>query len=186
MLNPGWEIRPGSPGDSMDDSPWHNDGCLYAVDVGSGWVCMAPFPYDRATRALKQASDRDIRRSLTRAAPFGVAGRVNDRPSHEVYRHEHILGIVLLAVAQTQTFEVAYRQRGNGFAHCLYLVYGLKDGSLLGRPALVSSPKRVSMHPAELRTMVRRVIAMDLLQQTAVVNDAIRAGGGAQVAAEFA
>ncbi|MRD49690.1 hypothetical protein GHT07_20665 [Caenimonas koreensis DSM 17982] len=181
--NPGWSFSVGRHA-QLGQGALSLDTFVYLVDVATAWSVaggLAESEFRRLLRALEAApamaaSARDGANGIREAADANLA-----RDTEEA---EGLIVTALAALTQTQTFVRAREaQQGRLTGHWLYLVYRLRDGSVLGRPGFATQGMPGLLSPERLHGLVVQTVAVDTgASGPTSVGRMIAAGGGAPVA----
>lgn len=188
-LNPGWNIKLGSkwvPGGECSGS---HDLYVYAIDVSTGWTCLAGMPTAEARRLIAKVEKDapDLCEPGARGVAAEAIAKAGQMPASEASANqEAVMVATTLAVSTTKSFEVARPGEDGLTTHCLYLSYRAKDGSFIGRPALIKSRVAGAVPPAELNAFVRRIVGLDTAAPAqSDVGRMIASCGGTSIAREL-
>ncbi len=181
-VNPGWDF-------SLSDDVVPGEGLLstyrvyiYTVDTSTVWTMEGATTEQGMERAHATLSLRkEAIPGLLSAAGEQVLACGQDSAARASKPAQQAVTLALLALTETQTYVAAKQTTGSLEGHWLYLVYRLKDGAALSRPAFIRSKRTGFLAPDALLHLVRQVVAMDTAQTIGTVTTQIALGGGAVI-----
>jgi hypothetical protein len=156
---------------------------VYLVDASNLWVLMGSTREADAERAKAQ----------TTAAPdwaeklVGSIGNYlvecGDKGVDESSAQAHqAVSMSLLALSRTRTFDEAKRLTSRLAGHWLYILYRLKDGTVLARPGFIGAKGPGLLRPEELHGILKRIVATDTAASaTSFIAGEISRGGGVAI-----
>ena len=168
QLHPGWTLALGDNARSGSIDLANSTAAIYLVDTSSNWrLAGLTRPADMLAleeqiRAGKIPVDR-----IMSAAGWAVAenaGQLLSQTEQEAARDaEYAVKVTVGALVQTQCYELAKQSQSGLSGHWLYLVYRMRDGSVIGRPAML--PMKPSpfplLRPEALEGCVRHILQAD-------------------------
>jgi len=183
-LNPGWQIDFRSGQSGLPQTPLSTiDNYVYAFDTGVGWLASAGISSSEVERAAEatNAAAPGIRSAVPNAAAQCISAAADAGSSFDRERVREALTLTLVAITQTQTFPTAHKTHRPGQRlHWIYVVYRLRDGSRIGRPACVVAPRDGLLDPEALDDLVARIVAADTAPgSSSSVSEMLRRYGGA-------
>ena len=178
-MNPDWEIRLGAnwmPGEDGGS----NDFYVYAIDMTTGWVCLAGMNSAEAHRMIDVIGTNEPE---LKAAPGFAAQAISDvalLPEDRRQQEQEVAMIATtMALSTTKSFKLANPGKSGFTTHCLYLSYKANDASYIGRPAVIQSRNSGAVSPADLLRFVRQIVQADTGsgESSEVARMIIRCGG---------
>lgn len=153
---------------------------VYLVDASNLWVLMG------STREV----DAERAKAQTTAAPDEADTLVGSIGNYLVECSDKGLGesspmaqqavsMSLLALSHTRTFDEVKRLTSRLAGHWLYILYRLKDGTVLARPGFIGAKGPGLLRPQELHGILRSIVASDTsASASGFVASEVRRGGG--------
>lgn len=138
--NPGWKLHV-PEGDQLEGLAEY-DVAIYVVDTSTGWTTagmLKAAEFGRVAQAVGQAvgqaakSMRKIGGGIT-AGIWKVLGASPQPGANSPEAHEALVS-ACADMSLTKTFLVVQQQTGGFAGHWVYLVYRLRSGERIGRPA---------------------------------------------------
>jgi hypothetical protein len=183
-LNPGWQVDMRSGPHGLPDIQLSEiDNYVYAFDTGAGWLAsggMSSAEVQRAA-AASNAAPLEIRSAAPNVAAQCISDAADAGSSFDSQLAREALSLTLVAITQTQTFVAAHETRAPGQRfHWVYVVYRMRDGSRVGRPACVGAQVQGLFDPEALPDLITRIVAIDTAPgSTSSVSQMLRRYGGA-------
>lgn len=178
--NPDWKTALGTemPLGQVSDC----ETFLYIVDTKTGWITGAATTAECFLNLKNTLPDVSRKTGLSLgdissvAAQQAVKAAIEKAPSNSPSALRAINGVAY-ALVGTQTFDAVRRVTGGLKGHWAYLVYTMRDGSLMGRPAYASDPSNTFLSAADLHFLIEQTIARDLSANTLVGQQMVASGG---------
>jgi hypothetical protein len=159
------------------------DNYVYAFDTGAGWLASGGMSSGEVQRAAAatNAAPLEIRSAAPNAAAHCISDAADAGSSYDSQRAREALSFTLIAITQTQTFAAAHETRAPGRRlHWVYVVYRMRDGSRVGRPACVGAQQEGLFDPEGLADLITRIVAADTAPgSSSSVSQLLRRYGGA-------
>ncbi|HWS26423.1 MAG TPA: hypothetical protein VN259_07615 [Xanthomonadales bacterium] len=195
-MNPGWTIALGDKAQGGTPGCARLTAAVYLVDTSSSWRIAGLVRPEDMLHIESQIRCGAIPADKVKNAA-GWCVLENARPHRDADQHErdnpadaeHAVKLAIGALVQTQCYEQA--KAGPGLAgHWLYLVYRMRDGSSVARPAML--PVRTTpfalMDPSMLEACISRIVYADTSASAATSSIAkrLQESGGAILAGDEA
>lgn len=179
-VNPGWAITINEGGGG---APFSNQKvCVYVVDSSNLWMrAGATTTAEMLDGARRLDRDKELADMAIAAAGSSTvaasSGQTDASLCAEVPR------LALMALTRMRTYKIVQEQFGDVAGHWLYLVYRMKDGSFISRPAFLRPPAAGGgFLPLEaVVSATQQLVALDHKSVSSEVGRKIRACGGAYV-----
>jgi len=179
--NPDWQF-------ALDNNARAGTGTLstlrvrvYTVDTSCLWTMAGATTENEMMRAraalLKQERHTDV---ISAAGECVVENGAASVEASSKEAHQAVT-LALIALTGMQTFHAAKQATGSLEGHWLYLVYRLKGGGTLSRPAFLRAEEPGLLTVEDLLSFVRDIVARDThpTSATTSVGMKLRDGGGA-------
>lgn len=180
--NPSWNVQ--ADPSLLPGTYSQHDVRVYVVDATSGWMSAGCVSTQEMARVATFVSARDEERGRIAAeAPGFIHDRASRKPQPTAAEVEQVISMALCVLTQTQTFSRVQEMQGKLAGHWLYLVYRLRDESIMGRPVFVgAAPTAGFLGTDAINQSVNHVLRADHASNQGVAQ-MVRQGGG-QVLAE--
>lgn len=159
---------------------------VYVVDATHGWMSAGCVSTEEMARVATFLSGRGEERSrLPAEAPGFIHDRAGHRPQPTAADVEQVISMALCALTQTRTFSQVQLMQGKLAGHWLYVVYRLRDDTVMGRPVFfVGEPMTGFLAADAIKSAVRQVLRADL-ESNRHVAEMVRQGGGQVLAQTY-
>ncbi len=183
-LHPGWQLELGSqsvPG-SIDLA--QHTAAIYLVDTSSDWRLAGT----TRTSDMLEISEEINSGAIDGARVMNAAGScvlaAGERRldvNTDRLEIEYAVKLAVGALVQTQCYQLAKDTPTGLNGHWLYLVYRMRDGSAIARPAMLTarSTPFALLDPEVLEGFVARIIQADTTTAASTIGRQLRASGGA-------
>jgi len=184
--NPGWQTKL-TPGWGDLNSLSDLSVFSYIVDTSNGWTVMGAVTaqnFKDAQAQYEQIEKRQLKAYMDRIHNTMLAASdASAQPRTELAMNACVLSLVSLC--DTSTFKLARQCSSSVEGHWISVLYRLKDGACLRRPAF-SYPDGTSkpLEPAALYQVLRQIIKADS-DPTSKVGQHILSAGGAAIHSGF-
>ena len=181
QLNPDWNLSPGRHLPTGSAVRAGFDAYVYLIDTSTAWVIAANVRSQdmrNAKAVMKQSkrSEHELMKSAT-----GLIRNCADRQcGHESPEATDAMTGAVCALALTQTYQIALASNEGLAGHWLYVLYRLRDGTAIGRPALVRLGANGFMPVDVLQSLWRNIVEQDTRPGSSVART-ISQGGGARL-----
>lgn len=178
--NPGWTVQL-DPGWGKDGALFSNlNVFLYAYDTATGWkAACATSQQDmlKARRDLEASGSR--RNAIKDACGSAICDAADQSATASDVLARQALMISMINMTDTRTFALVKEKLGDVTGHWLTIMYRLKDGTCLTRPAYAEG-RAISglMSPEQLAKWVREIVAADTGNTATSVYQVMQSAGG--------
>lgn len=184
-MNPGWRLKLHNNEGSCPGSYSDLTVRAYIVDTSSEWILSSAM-----SEANLQMLVKDIPTDcgLGKEAVGGfsnLAEFCSDRNiTAESDDAAHASTVAMLTMTTTATYKRVKETTGSYAGHWFYIMYRLKNSSVITRPVYFNNHRQGLMGPEEIKSVVRDVVRKDLGQQTSI-GVTIQKGGGCRLARHY-
>ncbi len=185
-LHPGWSVSIDERTLAATGGISSHDSFVYAVDLTSGWLGATALSSMEMMRAASNVKNEPGGGDTVRSgAPGTVATRGKKMPDAGSPEALEALAAAVLGVTQSSVFDKVNAATGGDVrGHWFYIVYGLRNGDLLGRALFVGNERKAFLSQSDVRDVARKIWNIDSNPATNV-GRSIAEGGGAIFAPGF-
>lgn len=182
--NPTWNVQ--ADPSLLPGSYSQHDVRVYVVDATSGWMSAGCVSTQEMARVATFVSARDEERvRIAAEAPGFIHDLACRKPQPTVGEVEQVISMALFALTQTQTFSQVQAINGKLGGHWLYLVYRLRDDTVVGRPVFIFGKHQPGFLDTDtIKTSVKQILRADRDSNRSVA-EMVRQGGGQVLAETF-
>lgn len=178
--NPGWTVQL--------DPGWGQDGALfsglnvflYVFDTSTGWKAACATSQQDMMRARRDLEASGSRRNAIKDACGSAICDAADQGTTAVdLMAKQALMLSMVNMTDTRTFALVAEKLGTITGHWLTILYRLKDGTSLTRPAYTEG-RAISglMSPEHLTKWVKEIVAIDTANKASSVYQIMQSAGG--------